>query len=79
MLKDDRTIKRYSESFKLKVLSEIACGKYSKNELRRVYGISPRYLDSWVRKSRRFDLYNNEGLHLSLDYKTSNMVHNEVA
>ncbi len=58
MLKDDRTIKRYSESFKLKVLSELACGKYTKNEIRRVYGISLGSLDSWIKKYRRFDLLN---------------------
>lgn len=58
MLKDDRTIKRYSESFKLKVLSELAKGKYSKNDIQRVYGISPGGLDYWIKKYRRFDLIN---------------------
>jgi hypothetical protein len=29
MLKDNRTIKKYSESFKLKVLSELEAGKYT--------------------------------------------------
>jgi len=58
MLKDDRTIKRYSESFKLKVLSELANGKYSKNDIRRVYGISAGGLDYWIKKYRRFDLTN---------------------
>jgi len=58
MLKDDRTIKRYSESFKLKVLSELADGKYTKNEIRRVYGISAGGLETWIKKHRRFDLLN---------------------
>ena len=58
MLKDDRTIKRYSESFKLKVLSELADGKYTKNEIRRVYGISLGGLDNWIKKYHRFDLLN---------------------
>jgi hypothetical protein len=38
MLKCDRTVKRYSESFKLKVLTEIERGKYNKNEVQQIYG-----------------------------------------
>ena len=58
MLKDDRTIKSYSESFKLKVLNEISQGKYTKNEIRRIYGISLGSLNHWIKKYRRFDLLN---------------------
>ena len=58
MLKDDRTIKRYSESFKLKIFSELSSGKYTKSEIRRIYGISPGTLDLWIKKYRRFDLLN---------------------
>ena len=58
MLKDDRTIKRYSESFKLKVLSELSDGKYNKNELVRLYGINHCSLNLWIKKYRRFDLLN---------------------
>lgn len=58
MLKDDRTVKSYSESFKLKLLSELSDGKYSKNEIRRVYGVSLGSLDYWIKKYRRFDLLN---------------------
>jgi len=58
MLKDDRTIKRYSESFKLKIFSELSEGKYTKNEIRRLYGISLGTLDIWIKKYRRFDLLN---------------------
>ena len=58
MLKDNRTVKSYSESFKLKILSELSEGKYNKNELIRVYGISPGSIDRWIKKYRRFDLLN---------------------
>lgn len=58
MLKDNRTIKRYSESFKLKILSELSDGKYTKNEIRRVYGVSLGGLDHWIKKYRRFELLN---------------------
>jgi transposase-like protein len=58
MLKDDRIIKKYSESFKLKVLSEISEGKLTKNEIIRLYGISPGTIYSWIKKYRRFELLN---------------------
>ena len=58
MLKDDRTVKSYSESFKLKLLSELSDGKYSKNEIGRVYGVSLGSLYYWIKKYRRFDLLN---------------------
>jgi len=43
MLKDNRTVKNYSESFKLKVLSEIESGKYTKSEVCKVYSIEVRF------------------------------------
>ena len=58
MLKDDRVIKRYSESFKLKVLHELSQGKFTKNEIYRVYDISPSTLEAWIRKYGRLDLFN---------------------
>lgn len=58
MLKDNRTIKRYSESFKLKILAELSQGKYSKCDIRRIYGISAGGLDNWIKKYSRFDLLN---------------------
>ena len=58
MLKDNRTIKRYSESFKLKVLSEIESGKYSKNEVCNVYGIGIGSLYKWIKKFDKFALMN---------------------
>lgn len=48
MLKDNRTIKKYSESFKLKVLSEIESGKYTKTEVCKLYGIGYGSLYKWT-------------------------------
>lgn len=58
MLKDNRTIKRYSESFKLQVLSDLETGKFTKREIFRVYGIGPGSLESWIKKYGKFDLFN---------------------
>lgn len=58
MLKDDRVIKRHSESFKLKILHELSQGKFTKSEIYRVYDISPNSLDTWIRKYGRLDLFN---------------------
>lgn len=33
MLKDDRVIKRYSESFKIRILHELSQGKLTKNKI----------------------------------------------
>lgn len=58
MLKDNRTIKKYSESFKLKVLSEIESGKYTKTEICNVYGIGTPSLYRWIKKFDKFALMN---------------------
>lgn len=58
MLKDNRTIKSYSESFRLKVLSELEQGKYTKSEVRRVYGLGPGTIYNWIRKYDRSSLMN---------------------
>ncbi|MBC35722.1 MAG: transposase, partial [Bacteroidetes bacterium] len=36
----EKTIRRYSENFKLKVLHELESGKYSTYEIVNIYGIS---------------------------------------
>ena len=59
MLKDDRTVKRYSEAFKLQILSEIDSGKYTKGEICRVYDIAPASIYSWIKKYGKFDLLNH--------------------
>ena len=58
MLKNDKPLKRYSEAFKLKVLSELASGKYNKNEIQKVYAISTATIGDWLRKYNRLDLFN---------------------
>ncbi len=57
-LKDCRTIRRYSESFKFKILRELESGRSTKNELIRKYGISPGSLYFWIKKYHRDDLFN---------------------
>jgi len=58
MLKDNRTVKSYSESFKLKVITDLEKGELSKNEIVRKYGISFKSLYNWIKKYSRFDLMN---------------------
>ena len=58
MLKDDRVIKRYSENFKLKVLSEIESGRLTKREACRVYGMSHGSIRKWIKKYSKFELLN---------------------
>ena len=60
MLKDNRTIKKYSESFKLKVLSEIESGKYTKAEVCKLYGIGYGSLYKWIKKFDKFALMNKQ-------------------
>ncbi len=62
MYKNNGVTRRYSESFKLKILSELNTGKYSKRELSRIYGISSSTLNEWVRKYDRKDLMNTRVL-----------------
>ena len=58
MLKYDQTIKRYSEFFKLKVLSELTEGRYSKNEISKIYGIGGSSITRWIKKYGKLDLLN---------------------
>ena len=59
-LKDNRTIRRYSESLKMKVLQELSQGKYSKTELRRVYGLGAGTIYAWIKKYNKLALYNQK-------------------
>lgn len=58
MYKNNGIIKRYSESFKLKILSELSTGKYSKQELGKLYGMNPSTINEWIKKYDRKDLMN---------------------
>ena len=57
-LKDNRTIRRYSEAFKFKILQEISEGRLTKIEASEKYGISVGSIYSWMHKFGRYDLYN---------------------
>lgn len=58
MYKNDQVTRRYSEGFKLKILSELSTGKYSKRELSRIYGINSSTVNDWIKKYDRKDLMN---------------------
>src|SRR5659263_55515 len=58
MYKNDQVTRRYSESFKLKILSELSSGKYSKRELSRIYGLHHSTINEWIKKYGRKDLMN---------------------
>ena len=69
MLKDNRVIKRYSESFKLKVLSELSNGKYTKSQILSIYDIGNGTLTYWIKKYSRFDLFNKRIKIVTMDEK----------
>lgn len=58
MYKNDKVTRRYSEGFKLKILSELSSGKYSKRELSRIYGLQSSTVNEWIKKYDRKDLMN---------------------
>lgn len=58
MYKNNKIIRRYSESFKLKILSELSTGKYTKYKLSRIYGINSSTINEWIKKYDRKDLMN---------------------
>ena len=58
MYKNDRITRRYSEPFKLKILSELSTGKYTKRQLGKLYGINPSTINDWIKKYERKDLMN---------------------
>jgi len=47
MYRNDKVIRRYSEPFKLKILSELSTGKYTKSELCKLYSIEPTTVNEW--------------------------------
>ncbi len=58
MYKNDRVTRRYSEPFKLKILSELSTGKHNKYQLGKLYGIAPTTINEWIKKYDRKDLMN---------------------
>jgi len=58
MYKNDGYSRRYSESFKLKVLAELSKGNHSKRQVGLLYGIQPSTINEWIKKYNRKDLMN---------------------
>jgi transposase-like protein len=58
MYKNDQVTRRYSEGFKLKILSELSSGKYSKRQLSRIYGLQSSTINGWIKKYDRKDIMN---------------------
>jgi len=67
MYKNDQVVRRYSESFKLKILDELSTGKYSKKQLGNLYGVNPSTINEWIRKYDRKDLMNTRILVENID------------
>jgi len=62
MYKNDGYVRRYSESFKLKVLAELSKGNHSKRQIGLLYGIQPSTINEWIKKYNRTDLMNTRVL-----------------
>ncbi len=62
MYKNDGYVRRYSESFKLKVLAELSKGNHSKRQIGLLYGIQPSTINDWIKKYNRKDLMNTRVL-----------------
>ena len=58
MYKNDGYVRRYSESFKLKVLAELTKGNHSKRQIALTYGIQSSTINVWIKKYGRKDLMN---------------------
>ena len=58
MYKNDGYVRRYSESFKLKVLAELTKGNHSKRQIALTYGVQSSTINGWIKKYNRRDLMN---------------------
>jgi len=58
MYNNNQIVRRYSESFKLKILTELSHGNYTKSKLGRIYGVNPTTINQWIKKYDRKDLMN---------------------
>jgi len=67
MLKNNQVIRRFSESVKLEVLSELSEGKHTKRELSRKYNVHCRTITDWIHKYKRSDLLNHRVTIESMD------------
>ena len=62
MYKNDGYVRRYSESFKLKVLAELSKGNHSKRQIGLIYGVQSSTINQWISKYDRKDLMNTRVL-----------------
>jgi len=58
MYNNNKILRRYSESFKLKILTKLSQGNYTKSKLGKIYGINPTTINQWIKKYDRKDLMN---------------------
>lgn len=58
MYENNKVVRRYSESFKLKILSELSDGIYSKRQIGKIYGVNSTSINVWIKKYDRKDLMN---------------------
>lgn len=58
MYKNDGYVRRYSESFKLKILAELTKGNHSKRQIALTYGIQSSTINVWIKKYDCKDLMN---------------------
>jgi transposase-like protein len=58
MYKNDGYVRRYSESFKLKILAELTKGNHSKRQIALTYGLQSSTINVWIKKYDRKDLMN---------------------
>lgn len=58
MYNNNKILRRYSESFKLKILTELSHANYTKSKLGKIYGINPTTINQWIKKYDRKDLMN---------------------
>ena len=70
MYKNDGIARRYSEGFKLKILTELNTGKYTRRNLGEIYGINRPTINEWIKKYDRKDLMNTRVLVEIQDEKT---------
>ncbi|WP_027076660.1 transposase [Maribacter antarcticus] len=58
MYTNDGYVRRYSESFKPKVLVELTKGNHSKRQITLTYGVRSSAMNEWIKKYNRKDLMN---------------------
>mgnify|MGYP001474257001 CR=1 FL=1 len=58
MYNNNKILRRYSESFKLKILTELSHGNYTNTKLGKIYGINPTTINQCIKKYDRKDLMN---------------------